>query len=786
MSCSLNPIITSISGDCSNTNSGGFSLEIYGTAPDYSINWINPPSGTTALGAGVTAYTINNLSAGTYTFEIIDSCSPENTVKGKNVFISSGTCASIVGLQNTTCNLDNGSLTAQTQNFYGPSSIFRLYDFDTDTLITTATTFTGTLTFNNLSAGTYYVICDDGGGCTGRTESCIVKTSTTFNYDLYVVNDAGCSLSGAGAVYVTNLNGGPPYTYTWSTGSNSSYISGLTAGPYNVTIVDSSGCELTKYTAVVDVPPVALATYSLVAPTCGANDGEITIQVSGGTAPYYFLGSNGDSTITFSSSYTFTGLGPGPFTVQVTDAGLCTFSTIIDLTSPGSFSITSIDVINSTCTNTDGSIDINLFGVTSAFIEYTLVNSTGGTSVYYQTPAGGGWTFNNLKSDTYTITISGSNCSYTTTVVVSNVPFLDLTYNITGTTCNSCNGDIELSISGQSAPYTFTLNGLDVVYNNSVPNYGASSYTFTNLCSGTYVGTVQKDSCTISQNIIIPTSPTVQFSLFSTDPSAYSNNGSISAFITNGTPPFTLTWSSNVNGQTGLTVNNLSAGTYTLTVEDSIGCIRTRYVTLIGYVPIISYQTYNICDSDFENSGLLLTKNITKMLNEGFVDLTSGDTNCILNEAIFTTVTNVGGEIKTDVFYTGTSLTDVPTDQQFANSIENLLLSYPQITGVTIDIVSNNVKLTTKCNTLSGVEVTVSLIISYDISCEELAPGPCVYKQWQVNFLDSCETTTSDCNGQYTTTLLPSGVNVICSVTEPSFTKCSIVTPVSEVGICVT
>ena len=50
----------SVTGDCSNTNSGGFTVEIVGSAPDYSIQWVNPSSGTTALGVGVTEYTIEN------------------------------------------------------------------------------------------------------------------------------------------------------------------------------------------------------------------------------------------------------------------------------------------------------------------------------------------------------------------------------------------------------------------------------------------------------------------------------------------------------------------------------------------------------------------------------------------------------------------------------------------------------------------------------------------------------------------------------------------------------
>ena len=72
MSCFLS-YTSSITGDCSNTNSGSFTIGILGDAPDYTIQWFSPTTGTTFLGAGVTAYTQTNLSAGTYSFNIIDN-----------------------------------------------------------------------------------------------------------------------------------------------------------------------------------------------------------------------------------------------------------------------------------------------------------------------------------------------------------------------------------------------------------------------------------------------------------------------------------------------------------------------------------------------------------------------------------------------------------------------------------------------------------------------------------------------------------------------------------------
>ena len=123
MSCLLSYTI-SITGDCLNDLSGAFSLDIVGSAPDYTIQWISPYTGTTSLGAGVVNYSESVLSGGTYTFNIIDSCSPTNTILPVNVYISTGTCVSIASQTNTLCGLDNGSVTATTSNLYGTGSFY--------------------------------------------------------------------------------------------------------------------------------------------------------------------------------------------------------------------------------------------------------------------------------------------------------------------------------------------------------------------------------------------------------------------------------------------------------------------------------------------------------------------------------------------------------------------------------------------------------------------------------------------------------------------------------------
>ena len=720
MSCELT-YISSITGDCSNSSSGAFNIDIYGTAPDYTIEWINPSLGTISLGAGVTAYTINSLSAGTYTFNILDSCvSPSTTVVPVNIYISSGTCVSVESMNSTICGLDNGSITATTSNLYGNSE-FYLYEVN-DGYITSGASLTNQYVFNSLSAGTYYVIANDGGGCTGKTETCIIKSSTTLNYGFYIVDDTGCAVD-AGKLFVTGLTGVPPYTYLWSNSETTSSITGLTAGTYSVTVTDGSGCSTSKSATVSNVPPLGFGSFTSTSPTCFTNDGTVTITVTGGTAPYYFSGSNGSVEISFSPYATFYNLGAGNFTVQVTDAGLCTITNSTSLITPGGFSVVGVGIVNSTCNNNGGALNpIQVFGPPSTYI-YKLEYPDG--SIVSQTTSNQLWQFTGLSGGTYTLTIDNGVCSYSQEYTINNIDKFLITATTTPTTCNLSNGEIQVILSGSSGPYTYQING------QSFGPTGLSGYTFTNLPSGVYTVTVS-DNTFCQQTTLVSVDPSfdVDFILTTTN-CVFGSDGEIDSYIINGTPPFTLTWSSNVNGQTGSTVTSLSAGTYTLTVTDDLGCTKTKKVDILGTTKFSSYQIYSICDTDFVNSNTQIKKGPREMLNEGFYDLTLDDKNCILNTAIFEVIVSVSGSTLSQDFYTGTTLNDYPSDNQWYDVVESLLLQIDGIGEVDINPENNTLKIKTDCNSnvsLSNAQVLVTMMIRYDISCVEcnvpLTPTP--------------------------------------------------------------
>jgi uncharacterized protein (DUF2141 family) len=711
MSCELNFSILGITGDCSNSSLGGFEISITGTAPNYSVEWITPAYGTIPLGTATT-YSVTGLSSDTYTFYIFDSCPGGNTETSPySIYISSGTCVTLSEVESTFCGYENGSITAQTQNLYGLAT-FELYE-NISGLVNIKTSEVNTVVFNNLAPGIYYVVADDGGGCTGKTQSCIVKSSSTFTFGFYSVPNAGCGVD-SGSIYITGLTGTPPYTYLWSNGNTTQSITGLSEGSYSVIVTDSSGCESTNGITLSKVDPLGVVSLTTSNPNCFSSDGEVTVYVTGGTAPYYYSGSNGSTIISFDSSNTFTGLSSGFFSVTVTDAGLCQFTSTTQLLTPNAISIVTVNTTNSTCNNNGGGFNVSIFGGAAPYV-YTLTDALSNTTTIVQPVQNGGAIFNGLSSGTYLLTITDSLgiCPYSQYYSINNTVLFNLTTSTTGTTCGEDNGSVTLDITtGGTGPYNFEINGQSVISNSL-------SYTFTNLPAGNYTASVT--DVNLCQQIIpftINTSNGVNFILNGTSP--IGNNGIIQTFITSGEPPFTLNWSPNVGGQTGLTVTNLSAGTYSLTVTDSSGCTQYRTISLVGYNLFSSYEVYNICNDDFTNTGQLVKKGLKQMLVEGFFDLTSGDTNCILNSATFEVIVSVDGVQQSVGFYVSTGLNDFPTDSVFYDVVKLLLLTYPNIETVTIDPVNGDLKVSTFCNppvSIMDATVTVDVKISYDISC---------------------------------------------------------------------
>ncbi|MEI6124828.1 MAG: gliding motility-associated C-terminal domain-containing protein [Bacteroidota bacterium] len=201
----------------------------------------------------------------------------------------------------------NGSFTANTSGGTSP------YDYTLMNGSSTIATFndvSGPQNFTGLAAGTYTVNVVDSNNCPGTI---VVTISSLTNLTPLI---SGPTTICAGNQTLLDVGAGYT-TYLWSTGAGTQTISISTAGNYTVTVTNGSGCS---GSASVNVSAITL-TLSLNPHDEGCLNsctGYINSTVGGGSAPYTYLWSNGQTTANI------LGICSGNYSVTVTDSNSCT------------------------------------------------------------------------------------------------------------------------------------------------------------------------------------------------------------------------------------------------------------------------------------------------------------------------------------------------------------------------------------------------------------------------------------------------------------------------------
>jgi hypothetical protein len=719
-----------IIGDCSNTSQGSISFGVVGTSPPFSAGFSGIHSGITfssyILG-DTTFFSATGLSSTTYSIYVSDTSFPSiENLRVAPIFIPSGTTISIDLVLNTTCGLNNGALTATTRTNYNYNNIELYKD---NVLYTSGITYNNTQSFYGLESGVYYAKCIDIGGCESYSNSVIIGNSPDLDFGYYVVNNPSCLPINNGSIIITGTTGSPPFTYTWygltsGTPFTGTTATGLTPGSYSVKVTDSYGCSVEKAMLVDVSPKLSFVTYSVVNPTCLSSNGSITFTFSGGSAPYYYQLSNGENQVILSNTVTFTGLSSGNYSIVATDAGFCTASASAFLTTPQTFTVLTSSVQDASC-SVGGSINLNLTGGVPPY-RYTITNSLGES--VSQVTSLSSVNFSNLIPETYTLVVEDtlSACTYTDTLVVGDDRHF--TFSITGntSTCGNSNGSINIAIDST------TISGLEFSYSISSGqqsyNSIASAYTFYNLSTGFYEVTVSDNlGCTQTKNIFIPTTNPYNLTLIPT--SCFDgNSGTITALIESTEGPFDLVWSDNVNGQSGIYVTGLTAGTYSLIVSGSNGCVNSE-VTTITCSPT-TYTSYSLKYSTGDKTFTPATNiNLTNMMYQGFKTLTENSKHCILESAKFYFKIVLGDDVYLFPFYYTTSFDNIPDLDFFSDILKSSVLSIPDIETCDIDPKTNQLVITSKL--VSGVEVyagkvvTFTVIIDFEINCNSVNGSIC-------------------------------------------------------------
>jgi hypothetical protein len=402
----------------------------------------------------------------------------------------------------------------------------------------------------------------------------IVGTALTFAANT-VLMQGGVVADACDNVYIGNTNGTiKVYKFNGTifddAAANDLTVAGFNTSVYDLALDDSKKLLYASgdgFVASFDVAAYCpTTTYKVnVVPNCVTASAAATISPlppSGSTITYtLFIGA---TPIATNTTGIFTGLNPN-------------------------ITYTVIATINIACSGQQATTTFILPGPT---ITFTQSNTTCGANTGSITAAGSGTpgpysyslnggpfqptgNFTGLAAGIYTLVVQGAGgCPNDTTVTILNSNGPALTFAQTNATCGNNTGTVTANATGGTAPYQYSING--------GTTYQSGNF-FTGLIAGQYI-LVVKDAtgCTNRISVTITSSPAIVLSAIPASATCGQNNGTITAFGTGGTAPLQYSINGNIF-QAGNLFNNLTPGSYIVTVKDATGCTNNVTVTVDNF-----------------------------------------------------------------------------------------------------------------------------------------------------------------------------------------------------------
>ena len=509
-----------------------------------------------------------NACPGTYTLQVTDAngctISGTETVNGSpQLFIN------VLDITDATCGDNNGEITIDIGGGSGIPVI------DWSPIVNNA----NALNLHNshvidLPSGNHYLQITDANGCQ-------IDTSLPLNnvggpvLDSIVTVDVTCfgDCDGSVSVYYHQpVNAAPPYTLSWDNNpayTNNTTLDSRCEGTYYWEVSDINGCIISGSGYVGSPTELTSAFVSSNNVTCnGVCNGDATVNVNGGTAPYTYTWTDGVNNTSAGIN-----LCAGIHNVLVTDDHGCTSQSNVNITEPTPLSIDSVSGINVSCSGLcDGVI---------------CIQGSGGSGTYYYQWFGANSTASCASDlcagNTVTVSLTDQNdvnCSVSASFVVDEPAPLELSTSSIPTHCNGANGEAVIdNITGGTAPYSINWSPCTI---------NCSNMNLTGLTNSIYQAQVtDANGCTSVAQVQVDDKP-IPYLYDQIIEDANCNglaDGYAKIRIDGGQPPYNYFWSPS-GGANSDSSNTLLAGTYTVLVQDADGCEVSTVFTINEPDPI--------------------------------------------------------------------------------------------------------------------------------------------------------------------------------------------------------
>ncbi|MBL7891219.1 MAG: SBBP repeat-containing protein, partial [Bacteroidia bacterium] len=445
-----------------------------------------------------------------------------------------------------------------------------------------------------------------------------------------------------------------PYTYSWNTGDTSQAVNVCPTATttYTVLVKDAVG-GIGYDTVSVNLIQNVNVQVSIDTISCSGNNATAIVISNNGTSPYVYSWSNGQTTQASS------GLSAGTYTITVTDAIGCAGSSTLQVQAMAvNLSLVSMP---SCFADSNGAIAGTVSGGLGSY-SYSWSNGVTGSAV-----------ISGLSAGIYSVIVTdAAGCVAVNTVTITQPSAIsNPVFTKTSATCGAGNGSAVVSSSGGTGTLSYSWSS------------GVSGTTASGLSAGSYVITVtDANNCSKTASVTIGNAagPAIDF-VSAIHILCSGGSGQAVASASGGSGALIYSWSTGTSGQIA---NNLSVGTYSVTVTDVNTCSAVSTVSITSPPVLVVSATQTTSEKCGKSNGVASssasggvgsftfswsngqTTSIATALSANKYTVTVTDNNGCSKTA-FTTIDSIGAPVFSSAFTNATCGQNIGTASVIAS-----------------------------------------------------------------------------------------------------------------------